>query len=85
MSKSKVIGNSSKAKTLKQISKWLKNSHSDSKEYKVWGQRFCQALCFLNKIPPNKEQYFFYINARNYLLFTAFRVIYVVPKNERRY
>lgn len=33
----KVTGNSSKAKTLKQISKWLKNPHSDSAEYKMWG------------------------------------------------
>ena len=33
----KVIGSYSKAKTLKQISKWLKNPHSDSAEYKMWG------------------------------------------------
>jgi len=33
----KVAGNSSKAKTLKQISKWLKDPHSDSAEYKMWG------------------------------------------------
>ena len=33
----KVTGRSSKAKTLKQISKWLKNPHSDSAEYKMWG------------------------------------------------
>ena len=33
----KVTGLSSKPKTLKQISKWLKNPHSDSAEYKMWG------------------------------------------------
>jgi len=33
----KVTGSSSKAKTLKQISKWLKDPHSDSAEYKMWG------------------------------------------------
>lgn len=33
----KVTGSRSKAKTLKQISKWLKNPHSDSAEYKMWG------------------------------------------------
>ena len=37
MSKSKVMGKSSKPKTLKQISKWLKDPHSDSAEYKMWG------------------------------------------------
>ena len=33
----KIMGTSSKAKTLKQISKWLKSPHSDSAEYKMWG------------------------------------------------
>lgn len=33
----KVTGGSSKPKTLKQISKWLKDPHSDSAEYKMWG------------------------------------------------
>ncbi len=33
----KVMGKSTKPKTLKQISKWLKNPHSDSAEYKMWG------------------------------------------------
>ena len=33
----KVTGSYSKAKTLKQISKWLTNPHSDSAEYKMWG------------------------------------------------
>ena len=33
----KVMGSSSKPKTLKQISKWLKDPHSDSAEYKMWG------------------------------------------------
>ena len=33
----KVVGTSSKAKTIKQIQKWLKSPHSDSAEYKMWG------------------------------------------------
>ena len=33
----KVTGCSSKPKTLNQISKWLKDPHSDSAEYKMWG------------------------------------------------
>ena len=33
----KIMGKSSKPKTLKQISKWLKNPQSDSAEYKMWG------------------------------------------------
>ncbi len=33
----KIVGNSSKPKSEKQIIKWLKNPHSDSAEYKLWG------------------------------------------------
>ncbi len=33
----KIMGKSSKPKTEKQIIKWLKNPHSDSAEYKMWG------------------------------------------------
>ncbi len=33
----KATGAYSKPKTLKQITKWLKNPHSDSAEYKMWG------------------------------------------------
>ena len=33
----KATGKYTKPKTLKQISKWLKNPHSDSAEYKMWG------------------------------------------------
>jgi len=33
----KIMGTSSKPKTLKQITKWLKAPHSDSAEYKMWG------------------------------------------------
>ena len=33
----KATGSYSKTKTLKQITKWLKNPHSDSAEYKMWG------------------------------------------------
>lgn len=33
----KIVGNSSKPKSEKQIIKWLKNPHSDSAEYRLWG------------------------------------------------
>lgn len=33
----KAIGKSTKSKTENQIRKWLKNPHSDSAEYKMWG------------------------------------------------
>ncbi len=33
----KIVGTSSKPKTRKQIFKWLQNPHSDSAEYKMWG------------------------------------------------
>ncbi len=33
----RVSGKSTKAKTLKQIAKWLRNPHSDMAEYKLWG------------------------------------------------
>jgi len=33
----KIIGTSSKPKSIKQIIKWLKNPYSDSAEYKMWG------------------------------------------------
>lgn len=33
----KIIGKSTKSKTKKQIIKWLKDPHSDSAEYKMWG------------------------------------------------
>lgn len=33
----KIAGTASKSKTDKQIIKWLKNPHSDSAEYKMWG------------------------------------------------
>lgn len=33
----KVVGNSTKPKTEKQIRKWLMNPHSDAAEYKMWG------------------------------------------------
>lgn len=32
-----IMGTSSKPKTEKQIIKWLKDPHSDSAEYKMWG------------------------------------------------
>lgn len=33
----KIMGTSGKSKTKKQIFKWLQNPHSDSAEYKMWG------------------------------------------------
>ena len=33
----RITGTSGKAKTEKQIIKWLKDPHSDSAEYKMWG------------------------------------------------
>lgn len=35
----RIMGTSSKPKSDKQIIKWLKNPHSDSAEYKMWGER----------------------------------------------
>jgi DNA (cytosine-5)-methyltransferase 1 len=44
----KVTGSSSKPKTLKQISKWLKDPHSDSAEYKMWGNGVAlPCVCFV--------------------------------------
>ena len=33
----KIVGNSTKPKSLKQIAKWLHDPHSDAAEYKMWG------------------------------------------------
>ena len=33
----KIVGGSTKSKSLKQIAKWLRNPHSDAAEYKMWG------------------------------------------------
>jgi len=33
----KIVGSSTKPKTLKQIAKWLRDPHSDAAEYKMWG------------------------------------------------
>lgn len=44
----KIIGKSSKPKTRKQIIKWLKNPHSDSAEYKMWGNGVAlPCVCFV--------------------------------------
>ena len=37
MQYSAALGNTAKPKTDDQIRKWLKNPHSDSAEYKMWG------------------------------------------------
>ncbi len=33
----RIVGNSTKPKSLKQIAKWLRDPHSDAAEYKMWG------------------------------------------------
>lgn len=33
----KIVGSSTKPKSLKQIAKWLRDPHSDAAEYKMWG------------------------------------------------
>ena len=33
----RIVGGSSKPKSLKQIAKWLRDPHSDAAEYKMWG------------------------------------------------
>ena len=33
----RIVGSSTKPKSLKQIAKWLRNPHSDAAEYKMWG------------------------------------------------
>ncbi len=33
----KIVGSASKPKTLKQITKWLRDPHTDAAEYKMWG------------------------------------------------
>ena len=40
----KIVRTSTKPKTEKQIVKWLKNPHSDSAEYKMWGNGASQCL-----------------------------------------
>lgn len=44
----KIMGKSSKPKTRKQIIKWLNNPHSDSAEYKMWGNGVAlPCVCFV--------------------------------------
>lgn len=44
----KVMGTSSKPKTDAQIIKWLKDPHSDSAEYKLWGNGVAlPCVCFV--------------------------------------
>lgn len=46
----KVMGKSKRTKTRKQIIKWLKNPHSDSNEYKMWGNGVAlPCVCFVLK------------------------------------
>jgi DNA (cytosine-5)-methyltransferase 1 len=42
----KVMGTSKKPKSEKQIRKWLQNPHSDSAEYKLWGNGVCLPIVF---------------------------------------
>ena len=44
----KIVGKSLKPKTRNQIIKWLKNPHSDSAEYKMWGNGLALPnVCFV--------------------------------------
>lgn len=44
----KIMGTAKKAKSRKQIIKWLKNPHSDSAEYKMWGNGVAlPCVCFV--------------------------------------
>ncbi|EJW98226.1 DNA (cytosine-5-)-methyltransferase, partial [gut metagenome] len=44
----RIMGTSSKAKTEKQITKWLKDPHSDYAEYKMWGNGVAlPCVCFV--------------------------------------
>jgi len=44
----KIMGKSSKPKTRMQIIKWLNNPHSDSAEYKMWGNGVAlPCVCFV--------------------------------------
>ena len=48
LQKMKIMGKSSKPKTRKQIIKWLNNPHSDSAEYKMWGNGVAlPCVCFV--------------------------------------
>lgn len=40
----KAVGESTKPKTRNQIVRWLKNPHSDTAEYKMWGQWCCPSM-----------------------------------------
>ena len=44
----RIVGSSSKPKSLKQIAKWLRNPHSDAAEYKMWGNGVAlPCVCFV--------------------------------------
>ena len=44
----KIIGNSEKPKSLKQVTKWLKDPYSDAAEYKMWGNGVAlPCVCFV--------------------------------------
>lgn len=43
----KIIGTSSKPKTEKQIRKWLRSPHTDSAEYRLWGNGVCLNIVFM--------------------------------------
>ena len=42
----KVMGTAKKPKTDNQIRKWLKNPHTDSAEYRMWGNGCCLSIVF---------------------------------------
>ncbi len=87
----KIVGTSSKPKTRKQIFKWLQNPHSDSAEYKMWGNGVAlpNVVYVLTGIVYYTQndggvnlQIFSLIFCTYYLLFFGVRVIYVVPKKQ---
>jgi DNA (cytosine-5)-methyltransferase 1 len=44
----KIMGTSGKPKSRNQIIKWLKNPHTDSAEYRLWGNGVClNNVCFV--------------------------------------
>ena len=44
----KIMGTSGKPRSRKQIAKWLQNPHSDSAEYKMWGNGVAlPCVCFV--------------------------------------
>lgn len=74
--------NGKKPKTDKQIIKWLKNPHTDSAEYKMWGNGValpCVVLYFhaLSVLHKKMKKLLIVLDFR-ILIFLHFRVIYIL-------